>query len=428
MSTRRKTLSMALIGLLASGICSLGLAQDSAGKTKQGAEGAPPARHYDVFYQVHVPMFADLVVGKIQEVASKELDRRKTGESDEEHANRKQLGEAMTGWVTRAVKELDRLSLGWGLDRQAGQSHLDLTVTALAGTSLAGRFAATSEAKTSFAGFCLPGAALIAHGTGRNLPGEASALAKIVQAARERELKKIDKESISDDEKSVRKDLIGKLFDVARDTAASGRRDFGLSLVLGPKKVTLVSGVYFADAEKLESVFKTLGGFLQASNPVFSSLAMDVEKHQGVSFHTLLVSPPEGDLRGKFVELFGESMEVAIGFGKEAMYVAAGKDAMKSLKDAIQKSATPTKLEMPLEISLALKPVADFLTAMGPDQLKGPAGQVAELLGASGGKDHLRITAKPLPAGVILRLDAEEGLLKVISAVNPQARDFLKLK
>ena len=424
----RKTLSMALIGWLAAGICSLSLAQDSAGKTKRAAEGAPPGQHYDVFYQVHVPMFADLVVGKIQELANKELGHRKSGESEGEFENRKQLGEAMTGWVTRAVKDLDRLSLGWGLDRQAGQSHLDLTVTALAGTSLAGRFAATGEVKTSFAGFRLPGAALIAHGTARNPQGEASALAKVVQAARDREIKKIDKESVSEDEKSLRKDLVNKLFDVARDTVASGRRDFGMSLVLSPKKVTLVSGAYVADAGKLESVFKTLGGFLQASNPAFSSLALDVEKYEGVNFHTLLFPPPEGSVREKFVEMFGESLEVVIGFGKEGLYVAGGKDAMKSLKEAIQKSATPAKPEPPLEISIALKPVADFIAVVGQEQVKGPAGQVAELLRASGGKDHLRLTAKPVPSGVILRLDAEEGLLKVISAVSPPAREFLKLK
>ncbi len=35
---------------------------------------------------------------------------------------------------------------------------------------------------------------------------------------------------------------------------------------------------------------------------------------------------------------------------------------------------------------------------------------------------------KPVPRGAILRLDAEEGLLKVISAVSPPAREFLKLK
>ncbi len=424
----RKTLPMVLVGWLVGGICSLGLAQDSVGKAQRAADVAPAAERYDLFYQVHVPMFADLVVGRIQEFAKKELEHRKPAESEEEYATRRQFGEAIAGWASRAVKDMDRLSVGWGLDRRAGRSYLDLTLTALVGTPWAGRFAAMGEVKTSFAGFRLPGAAVIAQGAARNPPNETSALVKAVQAAREREIKKLEKESVSDDEKNLRKDLINKLFDAARNTVASGRRDFGLSLVLGPKKVTLVSGAYVADADKLESVFKTLGGFLQASNPVFSSLAMDVEKYEGVNFHTLLFPPPDGGPREKFVEMFGESLEVVIGFGKEGVYIAAGKDAMKSLKEAIHKSATPAKVELPLEVSIALEPVAEFIAVVGKEQMKGPAGQVAELLRAAGGKDHLRLTARPVPGGATLRLDAEEGLLKVISAANPQARDFLKLK
>jgi hypothetical protein len=320
------------------------------------------------------------------------------------------------------------LTLGWRLDREAGRSYLDLSVTALAGTPLAERFAALGELETSFAGFRLPGAALIARGTSRNPSSGASALVKVIQAARDREIKKIDKETVSDDEKTLRKDLLNKLSDAARATVASGRRDFGLSLVLSPKKVTLVSAAYVAEAGKLESVFKTLGGFLQVSNPAFSSLALDVGKYEGVSFHTLFFPPPDGAPREKFVEMFGESLEVVIGFGKEAVYFAGGKEAMKSLKEAIQKSATRARPESPLEISLALKPAAEFIAVMGRERDKGPASKIAELLGTASGKDHLRLTARPVPRGVTFRLDVEEGLLRVISAVNPQAREFLKLK
>jgi hypothetical protein len=72
--------------------------------------------------------------------------------------------------------------------------------------------------------------------------------------------------------------------------------------------------------------------------------------------------------------------------------------------------------------------VADFVAAVGNDQMKAPATQIAALLGSSGGTDHFRVTAKPIPSGMTLRLDAEEGLLKVLSAVSPPAREFLKLK
>jgi len=47
------------------------------------------------------------------------------------------------------------------------------------------------------------------------------------------------------------------------------------------------------------------------------------------------------------------------------------------------------------------------------------------VLGTAPGKDHLRLVAQPIERGVTLRLDAEEGILQLIGAANPDAKAFL---
>jgi hypothetical protein len=418
----------AMAWVLLLGVASWGLAADSPRpKAKRRPAEVPTAApvQYDVLYQVHLPTFAELIVTKINEAAQKDLANRRAGESDEDHAIRKQFTTGLVELVSTGVKELDNVSLGWRLDKKSKQTSVDLTLTALPGTRAAADLAQVAELKTAFSGFTVPGCVLTAHVVGHSPAYKTEAGVKLIQALRTKELGKIDREGISDDEKAIRKDLLNKLFDVLRDSVASGRSDGGLSLTIQSQSVTLIAGGYVADGAKLESVIKPIGTHLQQVHPLFAGLKFDVEKCEGVNLHTLSIPAPGGNDREKFVKLFGESLEVVLGFGKEAVYLAAGKDAMKSLQAAIRKSVTPAKPDLPFEVSLALKPLADFVAAMGKDHEKGPAQQVASVLAQAPGKDHVRLLAKPIERGVVLRLEAEEGILQLIGSVSPEAKAFL---
>lgn len=388
---------------------------------KQAEERTP----YDSLFQLYLPTFADAIASKVKEAALKDVSNRRPGESDQDFAIRKQFVEGMAAAITKGVKELENVSLGWRLDKPNKRTYFDLTLTARKGTDAAQELAQLPALKTAFSGFAVPDAVVAAHWTGQAPKYKTDIAVKLIQALREKELKKIDDASAPADEQAVRKELLNKLMDVIRDSAASGRSDGGLSLVIHPNDITLVAGGYVADGAKLESVAKPIAAWLQQSHPLFAGLKLDAETSAGVNFHTLSIPAPQGNDREKFVQLFGESLEVVVGFGPEAAYLAAGKQALKSLKEAIQKSAQPAKVTTPFELSVALKPLADFVSVMGKDHEKGPAQLVAGVLAQSQGKDHLRVVAQPIERGVILRLDAEEGILQLIGAANPEAHAFL---
>ncbi len=420
----RKPLIAALLALtLGLGACCHALAAENA--KPAGQKPGVPAARYDVLYQFHVPTFADWIVGAVEQAVAKGFGRQKSGESDDDYAIRKQFGENVKAAVVQAIKELDDVSLGWRLDRSEKRTYLDLTFTAQRGTPLAQRFVEAKSLKTGFAGFRLPGAALRAHWVGRTPQAEAAASAKLVQMVREKELKKLDREGVSDDEKRIRKDLLNQIFDVLRDTAASGRSDGALSLAASPNGATLVAGGYVADGAKLQNVARTIGEFLQNNHPAFSSLKLDAEQFEGVTFHTLAFpAPPVGD-HDRFVRIFGETLDVVVGFGKEAVYLAAGKDAMKTLKEALRKSATPAPAPNPFEISLALKPVATFVGAFGRDHEKGAAAMVTAALDRAKEKDHLRLVVRTTERGATVRFDVEQGILEVIHTAHPRVGAFL---
>lgn len=419
----KKHLPIALAGLMVLALASSALAAAPKERTERPRRPASSqaAPHYDITYQIHIPTFADVVAPKIEEAFEREIARQRGPE--DQQAIRKQFLENVQAAVMTAVKELDDVTLGWKLDRQEKRTYLDLRVTAVPGSGLAKRFGALKELKTAFAGFKLEGAALAAHAVGQMPADEAQRNVKLIQLAREQALKKIEEKSAP--EKEIMKDLASKLFDVIEGTAASGRSDGALSVVVKPDQVTLVAAGYVADGPKLESVVKPVAQYLKEHHPAFASFKADAEQYQGVNLHTLAIPAPQGDDRERFVKVFGESLDVVIGFGKEAVYVAAGKDAMKTLKAAIDKSKTPAAVANPLEVSLALQPIAETVAALGRDHERAPAEMVNAMLKQTPGKDHLRLVVEPIDRGAVVRIEVEQGILELIGSVNADLRKFL---
>ena len=69
------------------------------------------------------------------------------------------------------------------------------------------------------------------------------------------------------------------------------------------------------------------------------------------------------------VELIGETLEVVVGIGKDSLYVAAGRDAMNKLKQAIESSAAEATTPVPpMQFSLSgALPLAKFFAAVGKE-------------------------------------------------------------
>lgn len=420
----RRVVQLMLALVLAAGVAGQASAAEKVkpkGPAKKPGLAAPV--RYDLLYQVRLPVFADILVEKFQQWAERQL-RQKPGERDEDFALRKLLGDNSQQAVIRAIRQLDELSVGWRIDRQAKRTFVDLQATALPGTPLASSFSQAGQLKTAFGGFRLPGAVFQAHWVGKAQDVDAAASAKFVDQLRQKVLKDLQRQGGSEDEKRILNDLANQVLDVLRDTAASGRSDGAVSVLVTPQAATLIAGVYVANAMKLQDVARTVGQFLREHHPAFSGLKLDAETFQGVTLHTLpLPLPPLGG-QEKARQVLGDSPEVVLGFGKEAMYVAAGKHAVQRLKEALGRSATPATPPAPAEVWIALRPVAEFLAELGRPQQQEHARQALELLDRAKGKDHLRVVVRTTDRGARLRIEAEQGVLEVVRAIRPDIGRF----
>jgi hypothetical protein len=315
-------------------------------------------------------------------------------------------------------KELDEVMLGVTLDRQTNSSYLDLELTAKPGTNLAAQLAAVKPGKTDFAGLKIPGAAVTVNVT-YTITDEDVARAKktldIIRASAQDGLKEQD---LSKEQLDLASDVLNQLLDLAIKTIELKKTDYGAALVLEPNAITLAAGSIVADGTKLEEILKKLLAEAEKNEPDAAKLVkLNAETYKDIRFHTFSMPTPDP----KLAALTGDTLDVVLGVGDKQVFIAAGRDAVKTLKEAIDKSLSEAGKEIPaFEMVVSALKIAKFISAVADDdQAKAMADKMAGTLEKSGGKDHLTVTAKPITNGARYRLELEEGILKALGGIEP---------
>ena len=104
--------------------------------------------------------------------------------------------------------------------------------------------------------------------------------------------------------------------------------------------------------------------------------------------------------------------------------LAAGRDAMTTLKKAMEGSARAgAKAVSPLEVSVALKPVASLAAAVGKPQDRPKAAMAESELKKTPGKDHVVFAVRPISNGVQIHLEVEQGLVRLLGRLAVQGKN-----
>jgi hypothetical protein len=343
------------------------------------------------------------------------------GESDEEYAVRTQVTRRMIEQMRTAVNELEDLLVGLNIDREAGTAQLDFAVRALEGTTTADQFAAVTEGKTNFAGFHKPEAALTGIWTGKLAEADiAQAKASLAQVQL-KAIEELDKQGLPEEKADKAKEILTDLLAVFEESIEQGNVDGAFAVAMDGETLNVSGGGYLSDGPKLEAVIKELVAVAKEEDEkVADVVKLDVGSHEGVNLHAISIPIPEdADNREAAVELLGENVDIVLGIGPEAVYAAAGQDAMETLKQGITSSKEQAGKEVPpMQMSLAAGPIAEFIAKFGEEETKPVAAMLAVTLQQVEGKDHIKITSVPIPRGVKVEILIESGIVKLIGSLT----------
>ena len=246
-------------------------------------------------------------------------------------------------------------------------------------------------------------------------PAKQEIATSVIEAVRGKGISEMEKQ-VPEDQLAASKEAFNGLADLLQKIVKSGHVDGAATVLVGPKAATGLLAGYVADGALLDKILHTIAKTTLTAAPQLEPFVkLDAEKSRSVNFHKISIPiPADSDDNQRAIELFGEKLEIVIGVGKENAYLAAGRDAMATLKKAIDASAQAgTKAVSPLEVSLAVSPVASLTAAVGEPNDRPKAVIMESELKKTPGKDHVILTVRPISNGVQIHLEVEQGLLRL---------------
>jgi len=366
-----------------------------------------------VFLQNVPTEMKQMAIGKIREVmqfAAQQQAEQGLGEKNMEDQVKA---------LEKLFNEADQITLGWKIDRTAKNTYLDFTFTGVPGSSLDKDLQALADVKTNYSGFTTSNAAVTANFAGKmSAENIAQTLNSLEQMKAKIEMS-IDNDDDLKDENTKKqvKTIATQVIDVLEKTINSGKSDGGVLVMAGPNLLQTAVGFFVADGPGLDAALRNLVKLAQ-NDPEFSAHVIakpDQETYKDVKFHLFSVKVPEEDAK----RLFGDTLDVYIGTGKDSAYVAAGKGALDLLKGAIDRSAmAPAKATLPFQLTIALSPIVECIATQHPNP---QIDAFSKALAANKGKDRILVTEKPISSGATVRFLVEEGVLQAAGEMG-QAR------
>jgi hypothetical protein len=375
------------------------------------------------------PMYRQFAIGAMQAGMQQNM-KKLPDESDEQFADRQKMAEGQINQITQLINEVDTIKVGWAIDAQQKRTFFDFTYQFVPGSKMAKQVAAYSQPHTNFAGFYQPDAAATAMVATKADPKliaddlvQFENMMRNLRHQTEREIDKKHERSDAQDREAL-KAAANDVFDAIEATIKEGQIDGGASLNAVPGSLTFVAGVHVKEPAKIEDALKQFETAAK-KQPDFPGIKWNAANHAGVNFHTL--SAPVPDKKGAR-KMLGETLDVAIGIGPEAVYVAAGKDNMGAVQKAMDASAADSsKTVPPFAFSVSLGQVVAVIADANDGREKAALQAIADKLnGEAKGRDHIRATGEVIPNGLRYRFEAEEGVLQAIGTaamMKAQARN-----
>ncbi|HEX3872198.1 MAG TPA: hypothetical protein VHV77_17255 [Pirellulales bacterium] len=385
-------------------------------------------KDYDVAVKANVQnvpqQYRDLAIGEMKRGMQQGLQRR-DDETDAQYNMRAKMMQEQLARLEQAIKELNEITLGWSIDSKGRRALLDLSITAVPGSQTAKQSAEAVAVPSKFNGFLSNDFLFNAHCATKESKIDVDNTAAMLDSLHSAISDAVDQ---SDDlktqqEKDAVKKLVTTLLDVVDATLKAGVVDGGM-IVTPTAPFTIAAGLGVVGGDKLEGAFRQ-AVTLSKDKTDDLKVQLDADKHQGVTFHVIKGPWPANDdtddddkeMRDKTL---GESLVLTAAFGKDSAFLALGADGVTAIKNVIDASAAGGKPAFPFQANLSMARTMDFAAESEPDN---PVlGICADAL--EKGKDKIHLTTSPITDGARMRIEFEEGVVKVLGvlvrALQPQ--------
>ena len=370
------------------------------------------------FQSIPAPL-VEMALGSMREGAEDFL-QPEPDESEEEFKARKEAVLAQIDAVKAVIKDLDELTVGFKIDREAKKVFAEFEITFIKGSKSAQQFAEARNMKSDFVGFRNPEALISMGFVGPIQEQEQEQLTTMLKQFRTRAKKEIRKlDDLKDDAARAQvEQVVDGLIDNLQAAIDQGKLDGGVALV-GDGPHDFVFGLGLKDSK--QAAQNLLSGIeMLRDYKVVSKEPAEVVEKDGLRFESFALTLPE-KVAKDLNPFFGDNARLVVATGPNGVYAGLGETVIESLQKVVAASkagaGAPAK---PAEVTIS---VSRLIKAFA----KGDAGDRALAVLANAklapGTDIIRIEEQFSENGGSFRIEAAEGVIKLIgAAVNEASR------
>jgi hypothetical protein len=329
-------------------------------------------------------------------------------------------GQVPEEWVRSVEEALLRYaegtkSIDFGLTIDAKQANvaISLAVEPIAGSELAKSLASAQALTTPHSGVLVPGSAVIMQ---RAAKFDKKDIA-LWDVFFDQIMKEMKPEDIPEEKRAIAAEGIPLISRVLKAGHADGRVDWGTSYVINDDgKLTTVAGMHVADLKKLAADMQALFEKYKTTDPDLAKMEFKWNFAMHGKVRIIAVTPPVDPAHNS--NLLGDDPSIYAGIDGDYLYVVSGFDALKHLKEAIDRSAAkPSFKSAPFRMRIDVRPLA----ILGASTFGGEDAVVEQLtakLEAAKGKTLVNVNLLPGQAGLEGRLEVGEGVLRIMPEVG----------
>lgn len=312
------------------------------------------------------------------------------------------------------INETDELMIGFAADKDSKSMYFDIEMVGLADSVFAKRCQATADAKPSeFLGFVEEGCAFNANACYTMLAEDAEAYKKMLDTLQDQGMEELEADGdLSDEDLENLESAMKEMIEIVKQTLDEGILDTGMIAQMDKGEINFASGMRIADPQRLESLVKKYIPMLQDELGDKVQINLNSGSHLGATMHTIVFTVPEEE--EEVIDSVGEEVTVILGIGDKSVYVAAGSSPQTLLKDSMARSKTASTIQQYMQYNVYLAPIMKFVSGFENNEM---VEIMAEKL-TEAGNDRIAMTSSLKENGMKMRLDVQDGVLKLIQAAQ----------
>lgn len=359
-----------------------------------------------------------MITGQIRQGFEQAMAQQPGNDAD----SAREMAENTISQLEQVLNETDELTFGINIDQSGKQMVIDTAFTAVPGSDMATMYGSQQAVPSQFSSVIREDAAAYYHAASSISPEvveQTKASIDGSMAAVRNALK--TNGNLNAAQQAEINAMIDRIVELGMDSMSEGRADIGVLLLADETQFRLALGCFVSDGNEAAKIVQDLAAKIE-NEPNAPRFKFNQSTYKEVTMHVVEADVPES--AGEAREMFGEVLQVHVGTGKKAVYLALGNDSDALMKELIDSAGSDSSADRPVgQLRVKLLPILQFAQSIEENDV---LGAMIEALTAASDGGEISLISESITNGSKTQIAIGEGLFKAIGVAGQQAQQQLQ--